>query len=217
MLKKRITLLDTDENFSSLVSSIIRISGQYEVVSIYQDCHEALKKLKDDFTEILLMDLDFADMKGTEFIQRVREKVPGLEILVTTHHEDDAIVFATLIHGASGYLLKKNCLPNLLEALAVLTAGGSPLDPMVTRQLIHSLRVSEISPLSPRESVVLKLMMQGKRYSTIAQELFISRETVKTHLKNIYRKLKVNSKTEAVRKAIAAQLVTGHFGYHFNN
>ncbi|MBL0740837.1 LuxR C-terminal-related transcriptional regulator [Chryseolinea lacunae] len=217
MLRKRITLIDQDENFCTVVSSLIRVSGKYQLVSSYNDCREALRKIKDDFTEIVIMDIDFAEMKGTDFIMKIREKIPGLEILITTNYEDEEIVFSTLSHGASGYLLKRNCIEHLLEALNTLTSGGSPLDPIVARQLVRSMHISEISPLSTRESMVLKLLIQGKTYSTIATELYISGETVKSHLKNIYKKLNVNSKAEAVKKAITDQLVTGHMGYFMSH
>ena len=214
---KNVTLIDPDENFSTVVSSLIKVSGRYKLVSTYTDCREAIKRVKDDLTEIVIMDIDFAEMKGTEFILKLREKIPGLEILVTTHHEDEEVVFSTLSHGASGYLLKRNCIEHLLDALNTLMEGGSPLDPLIARQLVRSMHISEISPLSNRESMVLKHLIQGKTYSTIATELYISGETVKSHLKNIYKKLNVNSKADAVRKAVTDQLVTGHMGYFMNH
>lgn len=207
MFKKRVILIDSDQDFLAAASSLIKASDKFQLIRVYVDCWEALKKLKDDFAEIIIMDIDFAEMKGTEFILKVREKIPGLEILVTSNYENEEIVFSILRNGASGYLLKRNCISQLLDSLTILSKGGSPLDPVITRMLIQSMHVNEISPLSPRESSVLKLMVQGKRHSSIADELFISRETVKSHLKNIYRKLNVNSKAEAIRVAITDRLV----------
>jgi DNA-binding NarL/FixJ family response regulator len=214
MFKKRVILIDSDEGFLSAASSVIRASDKFQLIRAYNNCWEALKKIRDDFAEIIVMDIDFAEIKGTEFILKAREKIPGLEILVTSNYEDEEIVFSILRNGASGYLLKKNCISQLLDSMTILSKGGSPLDPGIARMLIQSMHVNEISPLSPRESSVLKLMVQGKRHALIAEELFISRETVKSHLKNIYRKLNVNSKAEAIRIAITDRLVAVHRGFY---
>lgn len=216
MVKKRIVIIDRDEEFCIAESEIIKNSSAFGVIKIYHDTWEALKKLNDDLPEIIIMDLDFDVLKGVDFILKAREKISGLEILVTTHHTEERVVFDALCHGASGFLLKNNCLPRLLDALNTLISGGSPIDPSVTRHIIRSIRISDASPLSTRESAVLKLLMQGKTYAVIADELFISGETVKTHLKNIYRKLKVNTKADAVRKAVKEQLVAGYMGLNFN-
>jgi DNA-binding NarL/FixJ family response regulator len=172
--------------------------------------------LKDDQPDIIIMDLDISDLKATDFILKAREKLTDLEILITTQSNDERTVFDALCHGASGFLLKKNCLPGLIDSLDTLATGGSPVDPSVMRQIVRSIRINEASPLSTRESDVLRLLMQGKTYVVIADELFISGETVKTHLKSIYRKLKVNTRAQAVQKAVAEQLVTGYMALNFN-
>jgi DNA-binding NarL/FixJ family response regulator len=111
--------------------------------------------------------------------------------------------------GACGYLLKQNGIDELVPSLQVLQDGGSPLSPQVARSIVRSIQINELSPLSPRESTVLKLLSQGKTYSSIASALDLSNETVKTHLKNIYKKLNVNSKAQAIQKAMEEQLVVG--------
>jgi DNA-binding NarL/FixJ family response regulator len=215
MLRKRITIIDSDEDFCMAVSAIIKNSDKFQLNKVYHDSKEALKKIQDDYSEILIMDLDFAELKGTDFIVKAREKIPGLNILIVTNYDDDEIVFHSITNGASGYLLKKRCLPHLLEALTIISNGGSPLDPIIARYIIRSMQVSGGSPLSTRESMVLKLLVQGKTYSTIGKDLLISGETAKTHIKNIYKKLKVNSKAEAVRKAVEDQLIVSHLGFYY--
>jgi len=207
MLKKRVTIVDSDEEFCMAVSAIIKNSEKFQLNKIYHDSKEALKRIQDDFSEIVIMDLDFPELKGTEFILKVREKIPGLNILVVTNYDEDEIVFHAISNGASGYLLKKRCLTHLLEALTIIANGGSPLDPLIARYIIRSMQVSGGSPLSTRESMVLKLLVQGKTYSTIGKDLLISGETAKTHIKNIYKKLQVHSKSEAVAKAIKGKIV----------
>lgn len=215
MFRKRITLIDTDESFCTAVSAILKNSERFQINKVYHNNVEALKRLRDDLSEIIIMDLDFPELRGTDFILKARERVPGIDILVITNYSDEQIVFHTLAQGASGYLLKRKCLPQLTEALTAMENGGSPLDPMVSRYLIRSMHINEVSPLSIRESTVLKLLAQGKTHTAIASELFIANETVKTHLKNIYRKLKVNTKAGAIRKAFEERLVVGHLGYSY--
>jgi DNA-binding NarL/FixJ family response regulator len=216
MVKKRIVIIDRDEEFTTAEAAIIKSSAGFEVVRFYRDGADALKKLSDDLPDIIIMDLDFRGLKAADFILKAREKMPNLEILITTQSNEERTVFDVLCHGASGFLLKNNCLPGLLDSLNTVVTGGSPVDPSVIRQIVRSIRINEASPLSTRESDVLKLLMQGKTYVVIADELFISGETVKTHLKNIYRKLKVNTRAQAVQKAVAEQLVAGYMGLNFN-
>jgi DNA-binding NarL/FixJ family response regulator len=216
MIKKRVTIVDRDEEFAIALSAIIRGTTNFQVNKVYHDSREALRKASDDLSDIIITDLDFQELTGEEFILKVREKIPGTNILVITKHDDENHVFRSLCNGATGYLLKDDCLPQVPHALNVLASGGSPIDPSITRYIIRSIQINEVSPLSSRESTVLKLLMQGKTYAVIADELFISGETVKTHLKNIYRKLNVNTKAEAVKKAVEEQLVAGYMGLTFN-
>jgi len=217
MLKRRITIIDRDAEFCGTLSSIIRNSGRFQVSRVYHDTRDALRKILDDFPEIVIMDLDFAELKGIDFILKAREKMPGLDILVLTNYEDEQIVFHTLAHGASGYLLKKNCFSEIINSLKVIAEGGSPLDPQVARYVVRSMQISLVSPLSSRETTVLKLLTQGKTYTHISSDLLISSETVKTHIKNIYRKLNVNSKAQAVKKAVEEQLIVGHMAFNFTS
>lgn len=216
MMKKRITIVDRDEEFVIALSAIIRGTTNFQVNKVYHDSREALRKASDDLSDIIITDLDFPELKGEEFILKVREKIPGTSVLVITRYDDEQHVFRSLCNGATGYLLKSDCLPQIPYALNVLASDGSPIDPAITRYIVRSIQINEVSPLSSRESTVLKLLMQGKTYAAIADDLFISGETVKTHLKNIYRKLNVNTKAEAVKKAVEEQLVGGYMGLTFN-
>ncbi len=216
MIKKRITIVDRDEEFVIALSAIIRGTTNFQVNKVYHDSRDALRRVSDDLSDIIVTDIDFPELTGEEFILKIREKAPGTTILVVTKYDDENHVFRSLCNGATGYLLKENCLPQIPNALSVLASGGSPIDPSITRYIVRSIQINEVSPLSSRESTVLKLLMQGKTYAVIAEELFISGETVKTHLKNIYRKLNVNTKAEAVKKAVEEQLVAGYMGLTFN-
>ena len=207
MFKKRVTIIDNDQDFCIAAAAIIKSSEKFQINKVYHDSKEALKKLKDDFSEIIIMDLDFPELNGADFIVKAKEKMPGLDILIITNYDDEQIVYHALTNGASGYLLKKKCFPQLMDALTTLSQGGAALDPIIARFILRHIQVNEVSPLSARELMVLKLLIQGKTYSSIARELVISGETVKSHLKNIYKKLNVNTKAEAVRKAIIEQLV----------
>jgi DNA-binding NarL/FixJ family response regulator len=211
MFKKRITLLDSDEAFCTTVATLLKSSDKLHINKIYHCSVEALKNAKNDFSEIIIMDLDFPELKGTDFIMKVKEKVPGTIILVVTNYSHEEIIFHTITQGASGYLLKKKCLPQLMDSITAMINGGSALDPLVASYIVHSMHKNQASPLTKRESMVLKLLTDGKKYTEIAKDLDIASETVKTHLRNIYEKLDVKTKAQAVRKAIEDRLVIRTF------
>jgi DNA-binding NarL/FixJ family response regulator len=210
MYKKRCVIVNQDAKFITVISSILELSDKFIFVEGYSNCEEAIKCLKNDRPDIILMDIDFSDLKGADAVEEIKNNYSKAEILIITDYIDDEIVFDVLSAGAAGYLLKKYCIPDLLECLLDLAKGGSPLDPQIARKLINNIHLNRFSPLTNRETEVLKRIAHGKTYSLIADELGISSETSKTHIKNIYRKLKVNSKSEAVTKAISEKLINVH-------
>src|SRR5436190_18659485 len=117
MFKKRVTIIDNDQDFCIAAAAIIKSSEKFQINKVYHDSKEALKKLKDDFSEIIIMDLDFPELNGADFIVKAKEKMPGLDILIITNYDDEQIVYHALTNGASGYLLKKKCFPQLMDAL----------------------------------------------------------------------------------------------------
>jgi DNA-binding NarL/FixJ family response regulator len=215
MIKKTITIIDADKNFCAVVSGMIEESTDFLVNQIYFDTETAIKRLLRDKPDIIVLDLDFVEQKGIDFIIKAKEKAHWIKILILTNIEDQQIASQAISNGAFGYVYKKNFQRDLLDALAAISDGGAPIDPFVACHVISSIQVNRFSPLSNRETMVLKHMMQGKNSTGIANDLIISRQTVRTHVKNIYRKLKVNSREQALRKAVDDQLIVGNLGFVF--
>jgi DNA-binding NarL/FixJ family response regulator len=216
MLKKTVTIIDTDKDFCDSISNLLMNSEEFLVNQIYDDTVIAFKRLLRDRPDIILMDLKFTELQGIEFIFKVRERAPWIKIFVLTTNEDHQIAIQAITQGASGYLYKKNYKRDLMEALNNISNGGSPIDPFLVGHVVRSIQINVTSPLSNREAMIVNQLIQGKTNTRIATDLILSNETVKTHIRNIYRKLNVKSKAQALRKAVDQQLVSGHLGVVFN-
>jgi DNA-binding NarL/FixJ family response regulator len=173
---------------------------------------EALDKIGFDMPDVALNDIGLPGMSGIDGIKLLKERHPDLFILMLTVYDDDERIFDAMCAGASGYLLKKTPPARLLESLKEAVAGGAPMSPEVARRVISLFR--EIRPperadydLTPHETRLLKLFVDGHNYKTAAAELGVTVHTVSFHLRNIYDKLQVHSKSEAVAKAIQNRLV----------
>lgn len=157
--------------------------------------------------KIVLMDIELPGITGIETIRKLRVKAPQLEYIMLTIREDDEAVFQSLQAGASGFLVKTTPPASLLQAITDLKNGGAPMTNHIARRILHSFHVSVQSPLTDRETEILRLICDGLNYRTVGERLFLSPHTVKTHLKNIYAKLQVHSRAEAVKRALKDKLV----------
>ena len=146
-------------------------------------------------------------ISGIDGIKKIKKINPEVEILVVTVHDEDEKVFNALCAGASGYLTKNVPAGRLIDAMDEVLNGGAPMSTNIARLVIRSFQLSTNSPLSPRETEVLQFLSRGKSYTMIADELHINKETVRTHIKNIYQKLNVNSKPAAIEKATKERLI----------
>lgn len=204
-------MIDRDEQFQNVLKYVLSSLDKILIVNQYKECADALKSLDRDQPDIIIMDIDFVFLKGPEFISRVKKKNPRIDILIISDYTDEDIVLNVIGSGAAGFLLKQSCLPQLAESIENLMKGGAPLDPFIARVVISAHHTGDSSPLSSQETTVLKLMMKGLTYRMIADELGIAKDTSKTHIKNIYKKLEVNTRAQAVSKAIADKLVSANF------
>ena len=160
-----------------------------------------------DEPDIVLMDIGLPGISGVEGIKRIKRARPKIDILTVTVHDEDEIVFNSLCAGASGYLTKNITPQRLIEAIKEVKQGGAPMSTNIARLVIRSFQKSTVSPLTPRETEVLQHLAKGKSYTMIADKLYINKETVRTHIKNIYKKLNVNSKAAAIEKATKDRLI----------
>jgi len=198
---KRIIIVEDDNIIRNAFVTLIQQSGDYIVANAYSNAEAAIKNVKDDAPDICLMDIELPGMNGIEAIPKIKALVPTAQVVVVTVYENDELVFKALCEGASGYLTKNMPPQKLIESLKELENGGAPMSTNIARMVVSSFHKNRQSPLTARELEVLELLSSGKSYSTIADQLFVDKETVKSHIKNIYLKLEVHSKAEAIEKA----------------
>ncbi|AEV31610.1 response regulator containing a CheY-like receiver domain and an HTH DNA-binding domain [Owenweeksia hongkongensis DSM 17368] len=203
----KVMIVEDDDEIRELMHMIIGKSPGYDCVAAFRDCESALKPVTVELPEVVLMDIELPGMNGIEGIRKLKEKVPETDFIMLTIRDDDESVFESLKAGATGYLLKDTPPARLLEAIREVHEGGSPITPSVARRVTNSFHPQSVSPLSDRETEVLARLCEGEAYNTIAERFFISGHTVRAHIKNIYRKLQVNSRGEAVKTAIKDRLI----------
>ncbi|MCL4167024.1 UNVERIFIED_CONTAM: hypothetical protein GTU68_038340 [Idotea baltica] len=153
------------------------------------------------------MDINLPGMSGIEGVKLLKEQKPDLDIIMLTVQVDDHSVFESICSGATGYMLKDTPPATLLNAIKEVTEGGAPMNTLIARKVLGSFKRNGSSPLTDRETEVLRQLCDGQNYKVIAEALFVSGHTVRTHIKNIYKKLHVNSRAEAVKKALRDKLI----------
>jgi DNA-binding NarL/FixJ family response regulator len=194
------------------LTAIINGTVGYKCIGSYYSMEMALARMGDERPDVILTDIGLPGISGIEGIPMLHQKFPDVPILALTVYDSDRQIFEALCAGATGYLLKTTTPARLLDSIKEAADGGSPMSPEVARRVVKLFR--EFRPpesasyhLTPQETELLKLMIEGHYKKTAARELGISTNTVKFHLKNIYLKLQVHSKTEAVAKALRERLV----------
>ena len=192
------------------LATLINFTEGFECTGSYRSMEEAIARLRYDLPDVLLSDIGLPEMSGIEGIRILKEQFPGLTILMLTVYDDERI-FDALCAGASGYLLKRTSPAKIIENIREV-AGGAPMSPEVAARVIRLFR--DVRPperadyeLTPHETRLLKLLVEGYNYTTAAAKLGVSFNTVKFHMRHIYEKLQVHSKSEAVAKALRDRLV----------
>jgi DNA-binding NarL/FixJ family response regulator len=194
------------------LSVLINGTTGFRCIAAYRTMEDALARVSADGTNVILTDIGLPGMSGINGIRELRARMPEVPILALTVYDSDDQVFRALCAGASGYLLKNTPPARLLESLREVAAGGAPMSPEVARRVLRLFRdfvppVQASYRLTPQEHELLKLLVDGHHKKTAAAELGISVNTVSFHLKHIYEKLQVHSKTEAVAKALRERLI----------
>jgi len=181
---------------------VINLTSNFKIVAAYDNCEDAIANAKNDTANIYLIDIELPGINGVEGTKQIKALKPNANIIMVTVYENSEIVFEALSAGATGYLTKNLSPDELIEALDETIKGGAPMSIKIAKMVVGSFRKkpSKIQ-LSKREKEVLTLLAEGNSYDVIAEKLFISKNTIKFHLKNIYINLQVNSNIEAVQKA----------------
>jgi DNA-binding NarL/FixJ family response regulator len=177
----------------------------YKCVALYPNAEEALRGIFDSNPDVVLMDIHLPGISGIECVRRLTKQDPDFQIVMLTVYEDDEGIFKSLAAGAQGYILKKTPPVKLLEAISEVYTGGSPMSSQIARRVVDFFQTKEVATkqtekLTEREQEILSFLSKGYRYKEIADVLCISIETVRTHIRNIYEKLHVHSRTEALLK-----------------
>lgn len=200
-----LSIVEDNEPFRQGLEAIIKSENDFSLVASYASAEKALANLPENPPDIVICDISLPGMRGTELIVRLKDKLLQTQFMVCSIHDDNDTIFEALKCGASGYILKDPVTADeIIKAVHDLYNGGSPMSPFIARKVISSFQRSADSDahslLSQREKEVLNLLSKGLLYKEIAQELGVGTETVKKHLKNIYQKLHVQNKIEALNK-----------------
>lgn len=204
---KKVLIIEDDEEIRSSFSLIVNSSDKFTVINTYGNGESAISNLPKDQPDIVLMDIELPGINGIQATKLIKDKFPQVEVIMVSVYEDSDLVFEALKAGASGYITKSANYMELLSALDEISRGGAPMSSRIARMVIDNFHVNPNSPLTKRETEILQLISEGKTYTQISEQLFISKETSKTHIKNIYSKLQVNSKSEAIAKANMDKLI----------
>ena len=204
MTELRIGIVEDDERLRAEFVQLIDTSGDMHCVGAYASAEAALTALPSEAPDVVLMDINLPGMSGIESVRRLRVLMPTVQMMMLTVFDDTTSVFESLKAGATGYLLKRAPVGELLVAIRELAAGGAPMSGVIARKVVQYFGqhgpAPEVQTLTAREHQVLVALSQGEQYKEIAARLDISINTVRRHIMAIYEKLHVNSRLDAVGK-----------------
>jgi DNA-binding NarL/FixJ family response regulator len=194
------------------LTTLINFTEGFRCTGSYRSMEEALARIDSEVPDVLLSDIGLPGMSGIQGIRIIKERYPEMQVLMLTVYDDDDRIFDALCAGASGYLLKRTPPAKLLDSIREAMSGGAPVSPEVASRVIKFFREfhnpeREDYDLTPHETRLLKLLTEGYNYQTAAEKLGVSYNTVKFHVRHIFDKLQVHSKSEAVLKAMRDRLV----------
>src|SRR5687768_14637575 len=208
----KVLLYEDNPQLREGLTMLISGSDGFEVVAAFKNCENVVGEVSAFDPDVILMDIDMPGVNGIEGLKRVRAVNDSVKILMLTVFDDNQNVFQAISNGANGYVLKKTPPARLLEYIAEAASGGAPMTASIATQVLKmfanmNTKQGEDYNLSDREKQVLQLLVDGYSYKMIAGEMFIAIDTVRSHIKKIYEKLHVNSKSEAVAKAFKDKIV----------
>ena len=201
-----VSIVEDTEDIREALQVLINGSNGFECVHVYADAEQALDKMSENNINVVLMDINLPGMDGIACMKTLKPSMPNAQFMMCTVYDDDDHIFNALQSGASGYILKRTSPAQILEAIRDLHEGGSPMSSEIARRVVGSMQqygktAETVELLTDREKEILDFLAKGYLYKEIAAELFISNHTVKKHIHNIYDKLHVQTRTEALNKA----------------
>ncbi len=199
MSKQKVVIIEDYEVVLQSYAEIVNSSPDFEVVGTYKSCESALLEIEQKIPDFVLIDITLPGIDGIEGIKRIKALLKEVSIIVVTVHENSKYVFQALCSGAVGYLTKTTGENQLLYALCQARDGGAPMSIAIARMVVDSFKEKKIDELTDRENNVLLLLSEGKSYASIAETVHLSVNTIKYHVRNIYEKLHVTNKEDAIR------------------
>lgn len=208
----KVAIIEDRREIREGLAMLIDGTDGYSCVGTFATMEDAIARIHQDLPQVALVDIGLPGMSGIEGIAILRERHPEVALLMLSVYDDDERIFKALCAGACGYLLKKTPPARLLESIREVISGGAPMSPAVARKVIYLFR--EFRPpeksefhLTPHETKLLRMLVEGHNYKSVAVELGVSINTVSFHMRRIYEKLQVHSKSEAVSKALRQRLI----------
>ena len=212
-MKICVALFEDNTKLRESLKQLINAEEDMVCTGAFSDANKLIRNMDQSNPHVVMMDINMPGVSGIEAVETIKEKYPLVKIMMQTVFEDDDKIFAAICAGASGYMLKKTVPQKMIEAIRETYMGGAPMTASVASRVLRIFRSTmgsgkyEFIDLSVREKEILTLLVAGKSYKAIASICFISIDTVSTHVRHIYEKLHVHSKSEAVAKAINQKLV----------
>jgi len=203
----RVVIIEDDKTIREGYHYLIDNTSPYTVVNAYPSFEVAKLKIAKDNPDVIILDIQLPGTSGIDALPLLKKMLPNVYIIMLTVYETEKIILDALANGASGYFTKNTPSSKIIDAIKEVMQGGGPMSPNVSKKVIMSLQKNQHSPLTKRETQILELIAEGKDRGQIATQLFIDVETVKTHVKNIYIKLDVNSKADAINVARTNKLI----------
>jgi DNA-binding NarL/FixJ family response regulator len=205
-----VVIAEDDDSIREGISALINSTDGFILKGKFSECSSLLKEIDNILPDVFLMDISMPGISGIECTAKIKNLYPAANIVMLTVYEDDSQIFDSLRAGASGYILKRAPLEEIISAIKDVNSGGAPMSPSIAKRVLNFFnesgkKVVEYN-LTSREKEILQELINGLSYKKIAETLFISLDTVRSHIKNIYQKLHVGSKSEAVAKALKDKL-----------
>ncbi len=199
-----VAIVEDRRDIQQLLEGFIKGHEAYQCIGVFGNAEDAVKAIPELLPDVVLMDIGLPGMDGIDAVRKLKPLCPGVEFMICTVYDEDEKVFEALEAGANGYILKRTEPQALLAAIRDLHEGGSPMSSDIARKVVQRFqRKTDLRAaygITPREEEVLALLAKGLMYKEVADQLFISVKTMKKHIYNIYEKLHVHSKVEAVNK-----------------